>query len=322
MSMATFFNSYSNAQSIQHDYYVYYRLLNQAEIKEFEGDTIDALNIYIKAFNNFKGFETDYIHPIKLALKLKKYKQAYYLLRQKAIHTGWYSSDDLFHKQHMDGFLKSKYGKCYNKNFKKWLVTNESTYNIKYLQFISAINESDQLVRDGKLRILKPYLSNDSIYGEVRSRVISYIDSVNFLRFKKFTTYNGFPSRSQLGGKELSHTFIVHTFKYVNLDDFKVEQFEKEKYIYLDSLLRKQIRLGEFQPSSFAYCIDYSLSADSMTLFGYPIYFRGKDGIEFMNFPLIDPENVNKRRLEIGLMPIEIDRKIKNLPLPPNFILK
>jgi hypothetical protein len=89
--------------------------------------------------------------------------------------------------------------------------------------------------------------------------------------------------------------------------------------LFLDSTLKKQLLLGEYEPMRFAYCMDYSLDANSVALYGIPRYWYGK---EFINYPLLDPENVNKRRAAIGLMPIEIERKINNLPLPPNFVHK
>jgi hypothetical protein len=38
-----------------------------------------------------------------------------------------------------------------------------------------------------------------------------------------------------------------------------------------------------------------------------------------INFPVIDPQNLNKRRAEIGLMSIEDQCKIYGVPLPPNY---
>ncbi|MFN9583392.1 MAG: hypothetical protein ACK566_12115, partial [Bacteroidota bacterium] len=95
--------------------------------------------------------------------------------------------------------------------------------------------------------------------------------------------------------------------------------FETERFWFLESTLNKQVLVGEYEPMRFAYCMDYSLGPDSVALYGIPRYWYGK---EFINYPLLDPDNVNKRRAAIGLMPIEIERKINNLPLPPNYVAK
>jgi len=305
----------SFAQNKTANYLDYYKIINDAEVKLYEKDTTAAINTYLLAFKNFAGFEVDYYTPIELTLTQRKYKLTYWFIEQKVLNTGWFALDQLFGKQLYDGFIHSSYGKKYLYNFPKWIAENEKNYNFNNLRLMASIDASDQLVRDGTLRPFKKYMHNDSVYRAARSEIIHNVDSTNFIRFQNYCQEYGFPGRKSLGGKDLyTSAFLIHVFKYA---DATASNFEKERFLFLDSMLKKQVLLGEYEPKAFAYCMDYSLDADSVALYGIPRYLYGK---EFINYPLLDPENVNKRRAEIGLMPIEIERKIKGLPLPPNYV--
>lgn len=310
----------SVAQSSIADYSEYYKMINDAELKLYYKDSLGALNTFERAFVNFAGFEVDYYTPIRLTLIQKKYKLTYWFIEQKVLNTGWFALDQLFGKQLYDGFIHSNYGKKYLSNFPKWIAENEKKYDLSKLRLLASIDASDQLVRNGTLRPIKKYIPNDSIYWAARFEIIHNVDSTNFIRFQNYCNQYGFPGRISLGGKDqYSSTFLIHVFKYIDTSEVTVSTFEKKRFLFLDSLLKKQVLLGEYEPNDFAYCMDYSLDADSVALYGIPRYWYGK---EFINYPLLDPENVNKRRAEIGLMPIEIERKIKNLPLPPNYVVK
>ncbi len=124
-----------------------------------------------------------------------------------------------------------------------------------------------------------------------------------------------------LGGKtSFTNTFIVHVFKFNKIYSKTASTFETERFYFLDSLLKKQILIGEFENERFAYCYDYSFSNDSVTYYAYPRYDFDVNGkLVYANYPIIDPQNLNKRRAEIGLMTIEEQCKILGVPLPPNY---
>jgi hypothetical protein len=310
----------SKSQIKKANYLEYYNLINTAAVQFYEKDTSAAIDTYLRAFKNFAGFDVDYYVPIRISLVQKKYKLAYWFIEQKVLYTGWFAPDELFGEKMYDGFINSKYGKKYLHDFPKWIAENDKKYILNNLRLLVSIDAADQLVRDATLRPLKKHMLYDSIYLEARSNLIQYVDSLNFIRFRNYCKNYGFPGRSTLGGKVgYSSTFLTHVFKFADTSNVSATTFEKERFLFLDSTLKKQVLLGEYEPSDFAYCMDYSLDSDSVALYGIPRYWYGN---EFINYPLLDPENVNKRRAAIGLMPIEIERKIHNLPLPPNYVVK
>jgi hypothetical protein len=302
-------------------FYNYYQQINKAEIKVFEHDTCSAIRIYKNVFKQYKGFESDYYTPIRLTLTQRNYKLLYWFIEQKVLKTGWFSPEELFDKKLFNEFLQSSYGKKYQRNFLNWIKENESFYDINSLRFLVSLDATDQLLRDDSLRPIRNFINSDSLYKESRFALINHIDSFNFIRFKSFCLSYGFPGQSKLGGKDLYlSALIIHFFNYVDTSLKNVSLFRNEQFLFLDSTLKQQIVLGEYHPFSYVYCIDSSLSSDGISFFGYPLFFRNRNGREFFNYPLIDPLNVDKRRAEIGLMLLSTEPEVRNLPLPPNFI--
>jgi hypothetical protein len=87
-------------------------------------------------------------------------------------------------------------------------------------------------------------------------------------------------------------------------------------------LLKIQIINGDYRCNDVAYCYDYSISPKSISYYAYPRYtFNESNKRVLINYPVIDPQNLNKRRAEIGLMSIEDQCKIYGVPLPPNYKL-
>jgi hypothetical protein len=299
-------------------YLGYYSLINQAEMLTFENKNEQALQKYLEAFKQYDGFEEDYIKAVKLALKQTNAEITFNLLKEKALKTGWFT-DELFDKNRIDSFTQTKLGKLYLKNKENWFEQNEKSYDLSAYGLTKSIDALDQFVRSWYLESSKQNFKNDSLMENTYTNVLIETDNKNFKQFKQFVNKNGFPCRSKLGGKTMLNAFIIHVFKYSDILDSNCSQFDKDKFYYLDSLLKIQVINGEFEPSDYAYCFDYSVSSDSVTYFAHPSFSR-KNGKRFhINFPVIDPQNLNKRRAEIGLMSIEDQCKIYGVPLPPNY---
>lgn len=301
-------------------YLGYYSLINQAEMLTFENKNQQALQKYLEAFKLYDGFEVDYSKAVKLALKQTNAEITFNLLKEKALKTGWFT-DELFDKNKIDSFTQTKMGKLYLKNKENWFEQNEKTCNLYAHGLAKSIDAIDQFVRTNFLRSSKNNFINDSLKNVTFYNILNETDNKNFVRFKEFISNYGFPGKSKLGGKTIyTSTFITHVFKYNDILDSNCSEFDKEKFYYLDSLLKIQIINGEYRCNDFAYCYDYSISPKGISYYAYPRYDFDKTGkFVLINFPVIDPQNLNKRRAEIGLMSIEDQCKIFGVPLPPNY---
>lgn len=297
-------------------YLGYYALENEAVYLKHKKDNKKALNAYIKAFSIYRGFGDDYTRAINLSLELKYYKITYKLLKHKMLKTGWFS-DELFVPQFAD-FIKTSFGNKYLKNRDKWEQINQKSIDPISYGLYKQINATDQLIRDGSIyEYLKP-VKNDSLIKIVEMKFFEGIDNINYSTFIKSIKNDGFPGLNKLGGKELFDVFIIHIFKYNRNGIFETD-YDKNKFLFLDSELRIQVLNGNFSNYTFAYCYDYSLAKDSVSYFGIPnLKFVNKQKI-FYYFPIEDIENVDKRRKEIGLMPLWKQNEIFNIPLPPNY---
>jgi len=298
-------------------YLEYYTLENEAVYFKSINQKEKALNFYLKAFSKFRGFENDYTIAINLALELGRNNLAFKLLKQKMLKTGWFS-DELFVKE-FEIFIKTNLGKKYLKYRDEWKKLNKKTIEPISYGLCKQIDATDQLIRGGKIETYLKPIKNDSLIDLIYWNIFSKTDSLNFLLFKRNLIYNGFPGINQTGGKELIGTFIIHVFKYKRDGKFKNE-FDKENYYFLDSLLKIQVLNGNLSNNTFAYSYDYSLTTDSISYYAYPRFFRNDLGKRVLiNYPVIDPENLNKRRAEIGLMTIEKQCQVYNSQLPPNY---
>ena len=303
------------------NYLIYYGLINKAEMFEFEKKHEQALTKYMEAFDYAVGFETDFSKAIKITLGSNNHKLTYRFLKERALKTGWFSPEELYDSLQFAQFLKTKFGKKFQQNKEKWFVQNEKSYDLYSYRMINQIDATDQFVREGYLRKYKENFKNDSLYQITKWGVLEDLDNTNFIRFKTFVKNYGFPGRSKLGGKTgYTSAFFKHVFSFGEIYLKKASIFETEKFSYLDSLLKKQVLNGEMDNENFAYCYDYTLSLDSICYYAIPRYeFDDEGKLVLANYPVIDPENLNKRRAEIGLMSIEDQCKIYNAPLPPNY---
>lgn len=303
----------------QKSYLGYYSLINQAEMLTFENKNQQALKKYLEAFKQYDGFEEDYISAVELALKQPNAKITFNLLKEKAIKTGWYSPEELFDSLQFSIFSKTSFGKIFDKNKELWFEQNFAKINYRAVYLKNTISATDQFVRSSYLESSKKNFINDSLMEETYNKIEQKTDNINFKQFKQFVNDNGFPGRKMFAGKTILTAFIIHVFKYYYILDSNSSQFDKDKFYYLDSLLKLQVINGEYTRHNYAYCYDYSLSSDSLTYFSIPIFMRENGKRIYINYPVIDPKNLNKRRAEIGLMTIEDQCKIYGVPLPPNY---
>jgi hypothetical protein len=296
----------SLAQEAAVNYMPYYELASEARLLMYNKEYQKSLSKYEEAFSKFYGFEDDYTDAVKASLKLDNSKKTFALLKEKLLKTGWFN-DEIFDST-FQTFLKRSEGKKYLEEKKKWEEENRKTIDPSVFGFIRAVDATDQYARAGFNKLLRTYMT-DSVFKLFKPELIEYTDSVNFTRLKKHISTFGFPGRKKLGGKDYMHTIILHLYNYNEKTD-SLSAFKRAKFQYLDSVLLQQINLGEFSPWHYAYVTDYSLSVVKTSLYGVNQFFK---------FPIIDIENVEKRRKAIGLMSLKQQCTLSGKPLPKEY---
>ncbi len=296
----------SLAQEATVNYMPYYELVSEARMLLHNKEYQKSLSKYEEAFSKYYGFEDDYTDAVKASLKLDNAKKTFALLKEKLIKTGWFN-DEIFDST-FQIFLKCSEGKRYIEEKKKWEDENRKTIDPSVFGFIRAVDATDQYARAGFNKLLRKYMP-DSVFKSFKPDLIEYTDSVNFTRLKKHIFTYGFPGRKKLGGKDYMHTIILHLYNYNEKTD-SLSAFKRAKFQYLDSVLLLQINLGEFSPWHYAYVTDYSLSVVKSSLYGVNQFFK---------FPIMDIENVERRRKAIGLMSLKQQCTLSGKPLPKEY---
>lgn len=171
----------------------------------------------------------------------------------------------------------------YEQNF---ISENRLLPNFDIAFALSLMKEEGQSIRRLANRKSSSLKHQDSIIEQWR-----FIDSVNTSKLVNIIDRIGWPDVSKVGSKGAYNAFII--LQHSNID------FQK-KYI---SLLRKAVEANKVSPIHLAYLEDRILQLENKPqIYGTQIDVSNN---EPKPYPVIEPENLNKRRKSIGLEPIE-----------------
>ncbi|MCB0517594.1 MAG: hypothetical protein KDD27_01580 [Saprospiraceae bacterium] len=170
---------------------------------------------------------------------------------------------------------------------------------------------------DQKYRIMKDSMKyehkKESPEYEAFIQEWIHTDSLNMVRIEEIFAQHGFPGKSMVGDKGASTVWLV------------IQHAPLEKQEQYFPMLTKAAEEGEMDKSDWAYLLDrinmrnkrpqvYGSQITSDPVTGYWIFYEIEDEI-----------NVNKRRAEVGLGPLEkyaqmmgVDWKLPTTSIPPS----
>lgn len=165
----------------------------------------------------------------------------------------------------------------------------ESNENL--IAILDTIHEEDQKYRD-KLEEIEKIYGWDSDEVKKCWAEISIMDSINLVKVENIITEFGWLSSDEIGEKGNLTLFLV--IQHSNT-------FTQQKYL---PILKDALTKGNAKPNQFALLQDRVLvSQGEKQIYGSQLYTDPKTG-KIVIFPLIDPDNVDKRRAEMKLEPI------------------
>lgn len=124
-------------------------------------------------------------------------------------------------------------------------------------------------------------------------KIINEKDSINLIKIKKILDERGWLGPDIVGNQGNSTLFLV--IQHANLET-------QEKYL---PMMREAVRKGNAKASSLALLEDrVALEQGKKQIYGSQIG-RDEETGEYYLLPLIDPDNVDKRRAEVGLGSIQ-----------------
>lgn len=158
---------------------------------------------------------------------------------------------------------------------------------------LDTIYQLDQNYRRQISEIEKKY-GRSSEQMKAHWKLIQKTDSLNLIKVKKILDERGWLSPKIIGKRGNSTLFLV-----VQHADLETQQ----KYL---PMMREAVKLGNARGSSLALLEDrVALRQGKRQIYGSQIGRDSETG-EYYVSPLIEPENVNKRRAEVGLGKIEV----------------
>lgn len=167
----------------------------------------------------------------------------------------------------------------------------EKDFDKPLVHLLDSIYDEDQNYRKQISEIEKKH-GRESEELKAHWKVINKTDSVNIIIISKILDERGWLGSNIIGKKGNSTLFLV-----VQHSDQKTQ----EKYL---PMMREAVKNGNAQPSGLALLEDrVALRQGKKQIYGSQIGTDNKTGISFVQ-DLEDPDNVDKRRSEVGLPPL------------------
>ncbi len=160
---------------------------------------------------------------------------------------------------------------------------------------------------DQKWRKMSTDYANGTIDSSSTSREeimenVRATDSLNYLELKSIVEKHGFPG-FDLVGKNGSHNFWLMIQHQDRNTDFQIEVL---------TLMKKQVDVDNANKNDYAYLVDrVRVNTGKLQVYGTQMTIN-EDRTSYMPKPVEDPDNLNKRRLEMNLSPIETYIDIMN----------
>lgn len=197
------------------------------------------------------------------------------------------------------------------------------TKKLTDIQICKSITK-DENVRNKALQIglIKMYINDQSVRGNILSEIISKykvdeyeltkadavsVDKMNRDRLKEIIREFGFPTRQLVGKDAMQGIFLI-----IQHSDGDTE-WQKEQLTNIE----KAVKQGDMDGQSYAYLYDrIRINSGEKQLYG--TQFKNVDTVN-RKVELADTEdveNLDRRRMEVGMMPIHMYEQfmLKNLP--------
>ena len=182
---------------------------------------------------------------------------------------------------------KKEWGKTIEKLEKK-LALIEANFDKPLQAELLTIYDEDQKYRKQIHETLKKF-SDDSKEMQDLWKMTLHNDSINLLKVKKILDEKGWVGKDKVGAQANSVFFLV-----IQHSDLETQK----KYL---PMMREAVTKGNASASSLALLIDrIEIREGRKQIYGSQIGTKPNTKTQYV-LPLIDPDNVDKRRSEVGL---------------------
>lgn len=249
----------------------YKEAFDQIEGKAYPNDRYNAACSYALAGD----IDNSFYHLLRLANSITKYSNYNHLTTDGDLES--------LHKdkrwQELLAVVKANKEEI-EKDFDKPLVA-----------LLDTIYQEDQSYRM-QINAIEEEHGRDSEEMQHHWNLINEKDSINLIKIKKILDERGWLGPKIIGNQGNSTLFLV------------IQHADIETQVHYLPMMREAVKEGNAQPSSLALLEDrVALRQGNRQIYGSQIGKDPESG-EYYVSPLIDPENVDKRRAEVGLGPL------------------
>jgi hypothetical protein len=165
----------------------------------------------------------------------------------------------------------------------------------KIAKLLDSMEVSDQKFRNKSTELMNNGFKRDSPEMQQNFKNGVEADSLNMIILKKLFLQYGFLGIEEVGKQGSGNFWLM--MQHCDRDP----KFQEEVL----SEMKKHIERKNANPSNYAYLIDrVNVNTNKIQVYGTQMTLN-KDKTSYEPKPVIDPENLNKRRAEVGLGTIE-----------------
>lgn len=232
-----------------------------------------------------------YVYNLSCCYSLLRNPDSAFIYLNEAIQLGkddgWPLADYDFRNLHNDQRWREVEGKL-----KDIYIKKNSSKNPELGWQISKMFYEDQAPKVASDNIMEKY-GIKSIQMDSINRIIANIDSLNMIKLEEIFKVHGWTGKELIGADAADKAFIII---------LHAPLFYQKKYL---EMINIAVSKGDIRKSSTAYLTDKILTKEGKKqLYGTQLkYSHETKSYEFK--PIDDEKNVNKRRSEIGLGPLE-----------------
>lgn len=271
----------------------YFDLVKKADSLYNAKDFRNSANKYSDAFkaNGWKGFPNDrYNAACSWALTAVP-DSAFFQLDRIATKSNYTNYEHITTDPDLNSLHNDNRWKPLLEKIKQNKDKAEANLNKPLVAILDSIYVEDQSYRKQIDGIEKKY-GWESKEMKDHWKIINEKDSINLITVKSILDKYGWLGADVVGGKGNSTLFLVIQHS---------DQATQEKYL---PMMREAVKNGKAQGSSLALLEDrVALGQGKRQIYGSQIGRDPKTQIYYVS-PLEDPENVDRRRAEVGLGPL------------------
>jgi hypothetical protein len=298
----------------QKDYTAYYSICNMALQHKVQGDCVQAIELYQKAFNDCLPFSEDIKNLIKCYLAQEDSINAYKTL-QLLIKSGYKIENQLpllaengekeeriYFNLSGDSRLDSLLLREYDDLRREFLQNNDQQAN-EYMQAIAIME----------------HFSSGARYFTSSTKKRNIVENANWALEWNYL-FNLLRSDIDLSRERTDFWEDVNfVMALIHTEQYLTDNNHDSLQVYL-SLLADHVKQGNLHPTQYAIILDNVYSRKSNFKFSYYGY-DGTISLAGMIEPrkIKDIETVDKRREELFLPPLWVYYQDKNYPLPASY---